>query len=99
MPERTMPQAPTLPPQASPRAETAVSAAMQGEIPPPADGDAMQAAQQPQAAVDAQVKADAPVDGETKAQGATHAQAHSALAPRELFTPPPLAGARSTHPP
>ena len=79
MPAPTMPQAPTLPPQASPRAETAVPAAMQHEVPPPADGDAMQATQQPQAAVDAQV------GGETKAQGATHAQAHSAVATRGVF--------------
>ena len=79
-----MPEAPTLPTQASTRAETAVSAAMQHEIPPPANvdappadvdamqGDAMQD-QPPQTALDAQVK------------GATHAQAHSAVATRAVF--------------
>jgi hypothetical protein len=80
-----MPEAPTLPTQASTRAETAVSAAMQHESPPPANvdappadvdgmqGDAMEDAQPPQTALDAQVK------------GATHAQAHSAVATRAVF--------------
>src|SRR3546814_8710156 len=67
------PQAATLPTEASTRADTAVSAAMQREAPPPADGTEMQDAQQPQTAVDAQVK------------GATHAQAHSEVAAREVF--------------
>jgi hypothetical protein len=65
-----VPQAPTLPTQASTRADTAVSAAMQNSMPPPADGTQMQ---QPQTAVDAQVK------------GAEHAQAHSAVAARDVF--------------
>jgi Ca2+-binding EF-hand superfamily protein len=68
-----VPQAPTLPTQASTRADTAVSAAMQNSMPPPADGTQMQSAQQPQTAVDAQVK------------GAEHAQAHSAVAARDVF--------------
>jgi Ca2+-binding EF-hand superfamily protein len=68
-----MPQAPTLPTQASTRADTAVSAAMQHAMPSPADGEQMQTAQQPQTAVDAQVK------------GAAHAQAHSAVATRDVF--------------
>ncbi|MCJ0826767.1 hypothetical protein MQC88_12525 [Luteimonas sp. 50] len=77
LPAPAMPQAPTLPTQASPRAEAAVSAAMQHEIPPPA-GD-VQTTQPSQVAVDAQVA------GEAKAQGATHAQAHSAVATRGVF--------------
>src|SRR3546814_17414039 len=40
------PQAPTLPTGASTRADTAVSAAMQREAPPPADGTELQDAQQ-----------------------------------------------------
>ena len=50
-----VPQAPTLPTQASTRADAAVSAAMQQTVPSPADGEEMLSEQQPQTAVDAQV--------------------------------------------
>lgn len=68
-----VPQAPALPTQASTRADAAVSAAMQQNVPPPADGEEMLSEQQPQTAVDAQVK------------GAEHAQAHSAVVTRDVF--------------
>src|SRR3546814_11006392 len=70
------PQAPTLPTGASTRADTAVSAAMQREAPPPADGTEMPDAQPPQTAVDAQVK------------GATHAPAPSGVAGRHVVGRP-----------
>jgi Ca2+-binding EF-hand superfamily protein len=68
-----VPPTPILPPQASARADTAVSAAMQQTAPSPADSEEMLSEQQPQTAVDAQVK------------GAEHAQAHSAVVTRDVF--------------